>query len=65
VWRHEHIFEEAPGGTNVIDRVTYSHFGGSLAHRLFVRPSLEKIFAYRQEKLREVLEGRALGVGRQ
>lgn len=61
VWHHEHVFEEAPAvgdqpaGTNVIDRVTYAHFGGPLIHKWFVRPSLEKIFAYRQAKIRELL----------
>jgi ligand-binding SRPBCC domain-containing protein len=61
VWHHEHLFEESPGidrgppGTNVIDRVTYAHFGGDLVHRYLVRPSLERIFAFRKEKIRELL----------
>ena len=56
-WRHLHEFEDAPGGTRVIDRVTYAlPFGllGVLAHRLFVRHTLERIFAYRQRRLAEI-----------
>lgn len=61
IWRHEHVFEESPAmfdrpaGTIVRDCITYAHFGGSLIHRLFVRPNLEKIFAYRQDRIRELL----------
>lgn len=52
-WRHEHLFEEADGGTRVIDRVDYDFFGGRLAHALIVRRDLEAIFSYRQRKLLE------------
>jgi ligand-binding SRPBCC domain-containing protein len=61
VWHHEHTFEEVPAregrpaGTLVKDRVTYEHIGGALVHRLFVRPDLERIFAYRQRRIVELL----------
>jgi len=53
-WHHEHEFQDAPGGTMVIDRVDYEMpFGplGRLAHALSVRRSLTKIFEYRAEKV--------------
>ena len=58
-WRHEHEFEDLLGGTQVIDRVTYAlPFGllGALAHRLVVRRTLERIFAYRQKRLAELFD---------
>ena len=55
LWRHEHLFEDVPGGTRVIDRVDYDMFGGALVDALFVRRDLEAIFAYRQQRLRELL----------
>jgi ligand-binding SRPBCC domain-containing protein len=54
LWRHEHIFVPDRGGTNCIDRVSYSHWGGPLAEKLLVRPDLERIFAYRKEKMAEL-----------
>jgi len=51
-WRHEHSFEEAPGGTLVRDRVQYRvPFGilGEVAHRLFVARQLREIFDYRAQ----------------
>ncbi|MFN0149421.1 MAG: SRPBCC family protein [bacterium] len=54
-WIHEHAFEERDGGTLVIDRVRYAVLGGNLIDRLFVRPQLRQIFAYRQKKLGEIL----------
>ena len=53
-WVHEHIFEEAPGGTLVTDRVTYEVTGGALVNRLFVARELRRIFAYRKAKLLEI-----------
>jgi ligand-binding SRPBCC domain-containing protein len=54
LWRHEHRFEEAPGGTRVIDHIEYRAPGGPLAlliTRLLVRPDVERIFAWRQRAL--------------
>ena len=53
-WRHEHVFETADGGTMCRDAVDYVVYGGSLINTLFVRPDLFKIFAFRQDKLREL-----------
>jgi ligand-binding SRPBCC domain-containing protein len=56
-WRHQHIFEEASGGTVCRDVVDYSVYGGRLVDALFVRPDLYKIFSFRQSKLRELFGG--------
>lgn len=59
-WHHEHRFRAVNGATEVTDTVTYAlPFGplGRLAHALFVRRQLEAIFAYRRERLHELLPG--------
>ena len=46
------------GGTEIYDHVRYRVPGGALAplaHRLLVRPSLDRIFDFRAAKLRELL----------
>lgn len=53
-WIHEHTFEVQEGGTLCRDVVRYAVFGGRLVERLFVRRDVEKIFAFRQAKLREL-----------
>ena len=54
-WIHEHTFTEHDGGTLARDVVRYSVFGGALVNRLFVRGDVEKIFAYREKRLKELL----------
>lgn len=54
-WVHSHTFEEIDGGTLMRDEVMYDVPGGPLAHWLFVKRDLRKIFTYRQEKLPELL----------
>jgi hypothetical protein len=57
-WRHTHLFEQTPTGTQIIDRVEYELACGPvrrLARAMFVRRSLEKIFAHRQERIAELL----------
>lgn len=54
-WVHEHTFEERDGGTLARDLVRYSVFGGALVDRLFVRRDVEKIFAHREKRLKELL----------
>jgi ligand-binding SRPBCC domain-containing protein len=53
LWEHTHRFEKDGDGASVIhDRVRYAlPLGplGALAHRLFVRGDLERIFDYRRE----------------
>ncbi len=51
LWEHLHEFEESPQGTIMRDTVRYAVWGGALVERLFVRPDLRKIFAYRSEQI--------------
>lgn len=53
-WYHEHQFEEIDGKTKVTDNVHYIPRGGSLIHKFLVKPDLEKIFGFRQDRLREI-----------
>lgn len=60
LWRHEHYFESVTDpsgvqGTRVRDHVSYIPRGGAIVHRLFVRPELERIFAYRQDAIRRAI----------
>lgn len=55
-WKHEHRFSARDNGTEVIDDVRYSVLGGSVTNSLFVAPHLRKIFAYRREKLSQILK---------
>ena len=63
LWHHRHRFERSGAGTSVSDEVHYAvPFGaiGELAHPLFVRRDLERIFDHRHEAVRRILvEGRA------
>ncbi len=52
-WIHTHTFEPRDGGTLACDHVRYAVPGGALVNRLFVRRDVERIFAYRHERLRE------------
>jgi hypothetical protein len=58
LWEHTHTFEEVEGGTLVRDTVRY-RVGkgpfGEVAHRLFVRRDLERIFAYRREAVLRIV----------
>jgi ligand-binding SRPBCC domain-containing protein len=60
-WEHEHLFLPRNGGTLAQDRVRYAVPGGPLLEwlvdRLLVRPDLERIFAYRRERLQQLLGG--------
>jgi ligand-binding SRPBCC domain-containing protein len=56
-WYHEHVFEAAPGGTKMTDRVTYSiGFGplGDLLNTLWIGRRLKGIFDYRCQKIKEL-----------
>lgn len=56
-WRHLHEFRDAPGGTQMRDRVDYELPLGPLgapAHALFVRRMLDKIFDYRQHQVERI-----------
>jgi ligand-binding SRPBCC domain-containing protein len=54
LWEHEHCFEWTGRETLVRDRVRYSMPGGALIHRFIVRPDLERVFAHRRERLKEI-----------
>jgi ligand-binding SRPBCC domain-containing protein len=62
-WRHTHEFADADGGTLARDVVEYAlPLGplGTVAHAVFVRRALDRIFAHRQQAIRNLLEeGRA------
>ena len=53
LWHHTHAFEERDGGTLCVDDVRYCPRGGALMNWLFVRRDVERIFAFRQERLAE------------
>ncbi len=59
-WHHEHRFEALPEcRTRLTDTITYTPpFGplGKIADRLFIHAQLTKMFAYRHQKTRELLE---------
>lgn len=59
LWEHTHLFEKDGDGATVIhDRVRYAiPLGplGAIAHRLFVRRDLERIFNYRRDAVAERL----------
>lgn len=57
MWHHEHIFEPMDSGVLMTDRVSYKlpmGILGRLAHPLFVKNKLHRIFEYRESKLNEL-----------
>ena len=57
LWLHTHRLEEVERGTKMTDEIKYQiPFGpfGKVAHSLFVRKTLKKIFDYRRTKLEEI-----------
>ena len=58
LWHHRHTFTRDGDATLVRDEVTYAlPLGrlGDLAHPLFVRRDLERIFEYRHQAVQEIL----------
>jgi ligand-binding SRPBCC domain-containing protein len=56
-WHHRHAFRDIPGGTEMRDTVDYAlPLGplGALAHPVFVRPALRRIFDYRRQVVEEL-----------
>jgi len=51
LWHHTHTFEDCGGGTLCLDDVRYRPRGGMLTNWLFVRRDVERIFAFRSERL--------------
>ena len=59
LWYHYHAIEEVEDGVKLIDRVSYqTPFGlfGKIAHVLFIKKMLNKIFNYRNIAFKELLE---------
>lgn len=60
-WHHRHVFTPQSDGTILIEEVV--HYGlpagllGMAFHLLVVRPGLEEIFRFRQEKVRALFGG--------
>lgn len=57
LWLHSHRLEAVEGGTKMTDEIRYElpfGFLGSIAHVLFVRRTLAKIFDYRRERLKDL-----------
>ena len=62
LWVHRHEFEPRDGGTVIRDHVDYAvpgFFLEPLVHRFLVGPDLRKIFAHRQQRIRELLAPQA------
>lgn len=60
IWHHKHYFKTIQGGVEMRDLVHYKlplGILGKIAHTLFVRKELERIFDYRYNKL-EMLFGK-------
>ncbi len=53
LWIHTHTFEPRREGTLCHDHVRYAVPFDFLLHRHFVRPDIERIFAFRAEALRK------------
>jgi ligand-binding SRPBCC domain-containing protein len=60
LWHHTHVFEpDGRGGTIMRDRVRYAlPFGpfGAIAHLLFVKRDLRRIFDFRQQTVARRLD---------
>ena len=57
MWHHKHFIREIPEGVEMEDIVDYKlplGIFGQLAHPFLVKPKLEEIFEYRQNKLTEI-----------
>jgi ligand-binding SRPBCC domain-containing protein len=57
LWHHKHFVKEIPGGVELEDVIDYKvplGWLGQLVHPFLVKPKLEEIFNYRQEKLLEL-----------
>jgi ligand-binding SRPBCC domain-containing protein len=52
LWIHEHNFEPRDEGTLVRDHIRYAVPFDWILHEFVVRPDVERIFAYRAERLR-------------
>ena len=61
-WIHTHLLEAVPGGTRMTDRIEFEASGCMLGFLLTaetITSELQELFAYRQQRLRELLDGKA------
>ena len=56
-WVHEHMFLERDGGTLVVEQVEYALPGGALTNALLIGRDLDRIFAYREQRLLDIFGG--------
>ena len=57
LWHHKHFIKEIDGGVEMEDIIDYKvplGILGQIVHPFIVKPKLEEIFNYRQEKLEEL-----------
>ncbi|QYA26270.1 SRPBCC family protein [Gramella sp. MT6] len=57
LWHHKHFIKPIPGGVEMEDVIDYKlpmGILGQMAHPFLVKPKLQEIFDYRQEKLLEL-----------
>ncbi|NNJ71105.1 MAG: SRPBCC family protein [Kiritimatiellales bacterium] len=57
LWYHYHALEQIGDQVKFIDQVTYEVpycIFGKIAHALFIRKTLERIFSYREERFQEI-----------
>jgi ligand-binding SRPBCC domain-containing protein len=60
-WVHTHLLETVPGGTRMTDRIEFEAPGGMLGFLLATESiisELQELFAYRERRFRELLEGK-------
>jgi ligand-binding SRPBCC domain-containing protein len=58
-WVHSNHFEATPSGTRIVEKIEFEPPGGLLGYVLTadsIRKDLEKLLAYRERKLREILK---------
>jgi len=56
-WEHQHTFIEKNGGVLMKDEISYKMplgYMGIIAHKLFVRRKIERIFNYRRNMLNKI-----------
>jgi ligand-binding SRPBCC domain-containing protein len=61
-WIHAHLLEVVPQGTRMTDRIEFEAPGGMLGWMLSaetIRHELQELFAYRERRFKELLDGKA------
>ena len=58
-WEHTHMFEDCKNGTMMIDKIKYSipfKIIGRMAHSIWVKRELQRIFDYRYEIIENIFK---------